>query len=121
MTSPTLSRAWLCAFSLVLAAEVASAQEEETAHGGRAELEKVAVSFAAPVRLKGGGAYVRTEAPGYAAPCWHDVDGDGTKDLVVGQFAGGKMMLFRGAKDGTFGERTWIQAAGDVAEVPGVW
>ena len=38
--------------------------------------------FEAPVRLKAGGQYIKTEAPGYASPCWADVDGDGKKDLT---------------------------------------
>ena len=32
--------------------------------------------FEKPVRLMADGEYVKTEAPGYAAPCWTDVNGD---------------------------------------------
>lgn len=77
--------------------------------------------FEAPVRIEAGGQHAATERPGYAAPAWHDVTGDGQPDLVVGQFAGGKMRIYPGKKDGTFGEGQWLQAGGDVAEVPGVW
>ena len=35
-----------------------------------------AAEFAKPVRLDGGGEAVRVESPGYAAPCWADIDGD---------------------------------------------
>ena len=82
--------------------------------------------FHAPVRLKAGADYVKVEAPGYAAPALHDVNGDGKKDLVVGQFAGGKMHLFLGAGSSDNGmpklqKGTWLQAEGDIAEVPGVW
>src|SRR5689334_3441963 len=38
-----------------------------------------AAEFANPVRLEADGAAIRVEAPGYAAPCWADVDGDGKK------------------------------------------
>lgn len=80
-----------------------------------------AAEFERPVKLSAGGAAVRVEAPGYAAPCWADVDGDGKKDLVVGQFHQGKMRVFRNLGDGQFAAGTWLQAGGKVAEVPGVW
>jgi len=77
--------------------------------------------FEAPVRLTAGGEAIRTEAPGYASPCWADVDGDGRKDLIVGQFAGGKMKVYRNLGDGELAAGEWLEAGGDVAEVPGVW
>jgi hypothetical protein len=82
--------------------------------------------FHLPVRLKAGTDHIKVEAPGYAAPCWHDLNGDGHKDLIVGQFADGKMqvLLSNGVlKEGvpTFKPSTWLQAEGAVAEVPGVW
>jgi hypothetical protein len=40
--------------------------------------------FHAPQRLKAGSEYVKVDAPGYASPSLHDLDGDGKKDLVVG-------------------------------------
>lgn len=77
--------------------------------------------FTAPVRLKGGDEFVKVESPGYAAPCWADVDGDGKKDLVVGQFAKGKLKVYRNLGKGKLAEGKWLEAEGDVAEVPGVW
>jgi hypothetical protein len=77
--------------------------------------------FEPPVRVKADGAAVRVEAPGYAYPCLADVDGDGKKDLVVGQFAKGKMRVFKGQGGGKFAAGTWLEAEGAVAEVPGVW
>ena len=76
--------------------------------------------FAPPVRLRAGGDFVKVEKPGYAAPCWHDVDRDGAKDLVVGQFAGGKIKVYRNV-GGKLEAGTWLEAGGKVAEVPGVW
>ena len=78
-------------------------------------------TFHAPVAMKAAGQPVRVEEPGYAAPAWHDVDGDGRADLVVGQFAKGKMAVYRGIEGGQLAERTWLQADGKVAEIPGVW
>ena len=77
--------------------------------------------FTEPVRLKAGDEYVRVEAPGWACPSWHDLDGDGKKDLVVGQFRGGKMKVFRNLGAGALAPGTWLDAEGEVAEVPGVW
>lgn len=80
-----------------------------------------AAEFEPPVRLKAGGVAVRVERPGYAAPCWADVDGDGKKDLLVGQFNKGKIQVFKGLGKGEFAKGSWLQAEGKVAEVPGVW
>ena len=82
--------------------------------------------FAAPVRLKAGGEYVKVEAPGYAAPAWADVDGDGRHDLLVGQFNGGKILVCRNTGEGdlateALAEGEWLEVDGKVAEVPGVW
>ena len=73
-----------------------------------------------PYRMEAGGDYVKVEAPGYAAPSWYDINGDGHGDLVVGQFAGGKMRVFHGSPSG-LGTGEWLQSEGKVAEVPGVW
>lgn len=80
-----------------------------------------AAEFQSPVRLKGDGAAVRVERPGYAAPCWADVDGDGKKDLLVGQFNQGKIRVFKNLGDGKLAAGVWLMAEGKVAEVPGVW
>ena len=73
-----------------------------------------------PQLLMAGDKPILTETPGYASPAWHDVDGDGRGDLVVGQFASGKLQVFRGTADG-FAAGTWLEAGGKVAQVPGVW
>jgi len=80
-----------------------------------------AAEFERPVRLKAGGVAVRVESPGYAAPCWADVDGDGKKDLLVGQFNKGKIRVFKNLGEGNLAGGVWLQAEGQVAEVPGVW
>ena len=77
--------------------------------------------FGAPVRLEAAGKLIKVERPGYASPCWADVDGDGKEDLVVGQFSGGKMKVYKNLGDGKLAEGKWLEAGGEIAEVPGVW
>lgn len=77
--------------------------------------------FKPPVQLKADGVAIRVEAPGYAAPCWADMDGDGKKDLLVGQFNEGKIRVFKNLGDGKLAAGEWLKAEGKVAEVPGVW
>jgi len=79
------------------------------------------VQFGEPVRLKADGEFVRVEAPGYAAPCWADFDGDGKKDLAVGQFNDGKIKVYRNLGGGKLAAGKWLKAGGKVAEIPGVW
>lgn len=80
-----------------------------------------AAEFKPPVRLAAEGEPVRVESPGYAAPCWSDVDGDGHPDLLVGQFRGGKIKVFKNLGDGELASGEWLVAENSVAEVPGVW
>jgi hypothetical protein len=80
-----------------------------------------AADFQPPVRLKAGDAAVRVESPGYAAPCWADLDADGKKELLVGQFKDGKIRVFKHLGEEKFEPGEWLQAGGEVAQVPGVW
>ena len=80
-----------------------------------------AADFEPPVRLKAGEAAIRVESPGYAAPCFADLKGDGTKQLLVGQFNGGKIKVFDYKGSEQFAPGKWLQAGGKTAEVPGVW
>lgn len=84
-------------------------------------MESGAAQFDTPVRFKGGDEFVRVESPGYAAPCWDDIDGDGKKDLLVGQFNDGKIRVFKGLGGEKLARGEWLKAEGKVAEVPGVW
>ena len=80
-----------------------------------------AAEFARPVRLQGDGQAVRVESPGYAAPCWADVDGDAKKDLLVGQFRQGKIRVYKNLGNNRLAAAKWLEADGKVAVVPGVW
>jgi hypothetical protein len=78
-----------------------------------------AADFEPPVRLKVGDAAIRVESPGYAAPGWADINGK--KQLLVGQFSKGKIRRFEHLGAEKFAPGSWLQAEGNVAEVPGVW
>ena len=80
-----------------------------------------AAEFEPPQRLRAGDDAVRVESPGYAAPCWADLDGDGKMDLLVGQFNQGKVRVYKHLGAAKFAPGAWLQAEGKVAEVPGVW
>jgi hypothetical protein len=80
-----------------------------------------AFEFEAPVRFTTDEGPVRVERPGYACPCWTDIDGDGDKDLLVGQFHGGKIRVYKNVGKKNLAAGEWLQAGDAVAEVPGVW
>lgn len=80
-----------------------------------------AAEFERPKRWLADGKPVRVESPGYAAPCLADVDKDGKKDLLVGQFSKGKIKFYKNLDNDKYAAGAWLQAEGDVAEVPGVW
>ena len=72
-------------------------------------------------RLTFKGKPIQVEQPGYASPCYADIDGDGMRDLLVGQFADGKIRVFKGLEGTNFDSREWLKAEGKVADIPGVW
>lgn len=81
----------------------------------------MAVEFSPPVRLEADKKIIRVEDPGYAAPTWADADGDGKMDLVVGQFSGGKILIFKNAGNNVLQAGQFLKVDGKVAQVPGVW
>ena len=56
--------------------------------------KKVADEFEPPVRLMAAGKVIDTEV-GHAAPFVGDFDGDGVRDLLVGQFGEGQLWIYR--------------------------
>ncbi|MFK7822022.1 MAG: hypothetical protein AB8G99_25210 [Planctomycetaceae bacterium] len=90
-------------------------------NGAAQAVEKSSVAFTDPVRLMFDGKPIQVSAPGYASPCFADIDQDGKRELLVGQFSGGKIRVFRGFDANKFESSEWLKASGKVAEVPGVW
>ena len=50
--------------------------------------------LAPPIRLEANGKAIDTDV-GHAAPFVTDFDGDGVQDLLVGQFGGGQLWIYR--------------------------
>jgi hypothetical protein len=66
--------------------------------------------LAPPLRLTAGGRPINVEI-GHAAPFCADIDGSGTKSLLVGQFSGGKLRIYRNqgsAQEPKFESFTWF-------------
>lgn len=83
-----------------------------------------AAEFARPVLLEAGGEPIKVEPPGYACPSWADWDGDGKKDLLVGQFNKGKIHFFKNESDTgmpKLRKGAMLMTGDKPAEVPGVW
>ena len=73
-----------------------------------------------PVRLEADGKPIDTEI-GHATPAYYDWDGDGKRDLLVGQFGGGKMKIFKNVGTNAapkFAPEEFLTADGKVVETP---
>jgi hypothetical protein len=79
-----------------------------------------AQEFEKPVRLKAAGEPITTEI-GHSAPYLYDFNGDGVRDLLVGQFGSGKLRIYRNKgtdKHPDYDTVSWFEAGGAVATVP---
>jgi len=73
-----------------------------------------------PARVRAGDDPIDVDM-GYAAPCYVDFDGDGIRDLLVGQFGDGKLRIYRNTGTDTeqvFSDFYYFQAAGADGTVP---
>ncbi len=76
--------------------------------------------FETPIRLEAGGKPIDTEI-GHAGPGYFDIDRDGKRDLLVGQFGGGKLRIYRNVgtdAEPKFGDLEWFKVDGEVVTTP---
>jgi hypothetical protein len=87
--------------------------------GGLASLG--AGELGTPLRIEAKGKPIDMEA-GCASPFVMDFDGDGLKDLLVGQRGECKLCIYRNQGTSTspkLGPSAWFKAGGEVATLPG--
>jgi hypothetical protein len=77
--------------------------------------------FQRPVRLEAAGVVIDSGPQwAHSGPCIHDVDRDGRRDLLVGDFSG-QFRLYRNVgtdQQPKFAAGEWLMAGGAVAKVP---
>jgi FG-GAP repeat len=74
-----------------------------------------------PVPIQAGGRPLDVEREGHAAPFVGDFDGDGVRDLLVGQYFEGRLRVYRNAGTNArprFEGYTWFEAGGQAGRVP---
>ena len=79
-----------------------------------------ASELAAPVKIMAAGKPIDVDI-GHAAPFVGDFDGDGLKDLLVGQFGEGKLRIYRNVGTNAkprFETFSWFQDGAETGRVP---
>ncbi len=82
--------------------------------GGSDELEP-------PLHVMAGGQPIDVQRGGLAAPFYADFDGDGVKDLLVGEVDEGRMRIYHNYGTNAqprFSDYTWFKAGRDLGRVP---
>ncbi len=84
-------------------------------------MDAAAGELAAPVQVMADGEPLDVGGTGYAAPFMSDYDGDGVRDLWVGEFRQGKLRVYRNKGSNAqpkFGEYEWFKDGAETGRVP---
>lgn len=77
--------------------------------------------LAPPIHVQAEGKPIDVQIVGHSAPFVGDIDGDGVRDLIVGQFDDGRLRIYRnlGTNLGPrFEAYRWFEAGGATGTVP---
>ena len=77
--------------------------------------------LADPIPVKADGEIIDIGGFGHAAPFYADMDGDNVPDLLVGEFEGGELRIYRNhgtATNPVFKDFEYLKVDGDVAVIP---
>lgn len=86
-----------------------------------ASLADEPTELSAPVLIHAGGEAIDIKRVGHSAPFVGDIDGDGRRDLLVGEFHEGRLRIYRNMSTNTeprFESFTHFQAGGEIGRVP---
>ena len=74
-----------------------------------------------PVQIEAEGQPLDVQRDGHSAPFFADFDGDGLRDLLVGQYYEGRLRIYRNlgtSNQPRFATYNWFEAGGAAARVP---
>lgn len=83
--------------------------------------EKLHPSLNPPRQVMIGDRPIDIQRSGHSAPCFADIDGDGLRDLIVGEYFEGRVRVYHNSgsmMEPKFKDFTWIHAGSGHAKVP---